>query len=132
MDKLQKGELIEEAICKQYLQVQIEGNRTVKRTVKYYNLNMILAIGYRARSHVGTQFRNWATGVLSEYMKKGFVLNDAQLKNPKPFGDGYFEELLARILPSEKEISWKEVAKYQMRKWNAALSPNMQSSIRAG
>ena len=91
------GELDESATCKQSLQVQIEGNRSVKRSVKYYNLDMILAIGYRVRSHVGVQFRNWATSILTEYMKKGFVLNDARLKNPKQFGDDYFEELLARI-----------------------------------
>jgi len=91
------GELSEAATCKQSLQVQIEGNRTVKRPVKYYNLDMILAIGYRVRSHIGVQFRNWATGVLTEYMKKGFALNDARLKNPKQFGEDYFEELLARI-----------------------------------
>ena len=92
-----EGELDKTATCKQYLQVQIEGTRSVKRNVKYYNLDMILAIGYRARSHVGMQFRNWATSILTEYMKKGFVLNDARLKNPKKFGEDYFEELLARI-----------------------------------
>jgi hypothetical protein len=91
------GELTEEATCKQSLQVQVEGNRTVKRSLRFYNLDMILAIGYRTRSHIGMQFRNWATGVLTEYMKKGFVLNDARLKNPKPFGDDYFDELLERI-----------------------------------
>jgi hypothetical protein len=90
-------ELTEAATCKKSLQVQSEGNRTVKRSVKHYNLDMILAIGYRVRSHIGMQFRNWATGVLTEYMKKGFALNDARLKNPKPFGDDYFDELLARI-----------------------------------
>jgi hypothetical protein len=58
---------------------------------------MILAIGYRVRSHIGMQFRNWATSVLTEYMKKGFALNDARLKNPRQFGEDYFEELLARI-----------------------------------
>jgi hypothetical protein len=91
------GELTEAATCKQSLQVQVEGKRKVRRSVKYYNLDMILAIGYRVHSHIGVQFRNWATGVLTEYMKKGFVLNDARLKNPKPFGEDYFEELLARI-----------------------------------
>ena len=91
------GELDEAATCKQSLQVQVEGSRTVKRSVKYYNLDMILAIGYRVRSHIGMQFRNWATSILTEYMKKGFVLNDARLKNPKQFGDDYFDELLARI-----------------------------------
>jgi hypothetical protein len=91
------SELDESATCKKSLQVQVEGNRSVRRSVKYYNLDMILAIGYRVRSHIGMQFRNWATAVLTEYMKKGFVLNDARLKNPKQFGDDYFDELLARI-----------------------------------
>ncbi|MDR1656906.1 MAG: virulence RhuM family protein [Deltaproteobacteria bacterium] len=91
------GELEEAATCKQSLQVQVEGNRSVRRSVKFYNLDMILAIGYRVRSHIGVQFRNWATSVLTEYMKKGFALNDARLKNPKQFGDDYFDELLARI-----------------------------------
>ena len=91
------SELDEAATCKKSLQVQIEGNRTVRRTVKYYSLDMILAIGYRVRSHIGLQFRNWATAVLTEYMKKGFALNDARLKNPKQFGEDYFEELLYRI-----------------------------------
>ena len=91
------GELDETATCKKSLQVQIEGDRSVRRSVKYYNLDVILAIGYRLRSHIGLQFRNWATAVLTEYMKKGFALNDARLKNPKQFGDDYFDELLARI-----------------------------------
>lgn len=92
-----EGELDEAATCKQSLQVRIEGNRSVRRSLRFYNLDMILAIGYRVRSHVGLQFRNWATAVLTEYMKKGFVLNDARLKNPKQFGEDYFDELLARI-----------------------------------
>ena len=92
-----EGELDEAATCKKSLQVQIEGNRSVRRTIKFYNLEMILAIGYRVRSHIGIQFRSWATSVLAEYMKKGFVLNDARLRNPKEFGEDYFDELLARI-----------------------------------
>ena len=112
------GELTEMATCKQSLQVQIEGNRSVKRLVKFYNLDMILAIGYRVRSHIGMQFRNWATGVLSEYMKKGFVLNDVRLKNPKPFGEDYFEELLHRI----RDIRASERRFYQKVKDIYALS----------
>lgn len=77
------GELYEEATCKDYLQVQSEGSRTVQRKVKIYNLDMILAIGYRVRNNIGIHFRNWSSSVLSEYMKKGFVLNDERLKNPK-------------------------------------------------
>jgi len=103
------GELEEMATCKNYLQVQTEGNRTVKRSVKYYSLEMILAIGYRVRSHRGIQFRNWATKVLYEYMKKGFVLNDARLKNPKSFGADYFDELLERI----RDIRASEKRLYQ-------------------
>ncbi len=87
------GELYEEATCKDYLQVQSEGSRTVQRKVKIYNLDMILAIGYRVRNNIGIHFRNWSSSVLSEYMKKGFVLNDERLKNPKKFGSDYFDEL---------------------------------------
>jgi hypothetical protein len=82
-DIYKDGELDEAATCKKSLQVQIEGNRSVRRAVKFYNLDMILAIGYRARSHIGSRLRNWATAILTEYMKKGFALNDARLKNPK-------------------------------------------------
>ncbi|MCM1161883.1 MAG: virulence RhuM family protein [Roseburia sp.] len=91
------GELEERATCKQYLQVQTEGTREIKRNKKYYNFRMILAIGYRVRSNVGTHFRNWVSGVLEEYTKKGFVMNDERLKNPKQFGVDYFDELLERI-----------------------------------
>ncbi|MFS6553969.1 RhuM family protein, partial [Parabacteroides distasonis] len=67
------GELQEEATCKNYLQVQKEGNRHVQREVKIYNLQMILAIGYRVRNNIGMHFRNWASSILEEYMKKGFA-----------------------------------------------------------
>ena len=62
------GELEETATCKKSLQVQTEGNRSVRRSVKYYNLDMILAIGYRVRSHIGLQFRTWATAILTEWL----------------------------------------------------------------
>jgi len=91
------GELDEVSTCKTFLQVQNEGGRSIKRNIKYYNLSMILAVGYRVRSHRGNQFRNWASEVLTEYMKKGFVMNDDRLKNPKKFGADYFDELLERI-----------------------------------
>jgi hypothetical protein len=121
-------ELAEVVTCKQSLQVQIEGNRSVKRNVKYYNLDMILAIGYRVRSHIGIQFRNWVTGIITEYMKKGFVLNDARLKNPKQFGEDYFEELLARI----RDIRTSEKRFYQKVKDIYALSvdydPKLEST----
>ena len=91
------GELNENRTCKNYLQVQTEGNRLIKRNTKHYSFEMILAIGYRVRTHVGIHFRNWATSLIHEYTQKGFVLNDERLKNPKPLGDDYFDELLERI-----------------------------------
>lgn len=91
------NELDEISTCKSFLQVQNEGKRNINRHVKHYNLNMILAIGYRIRSHIGNQFRRWASEVLTEYMKKGFAINDERLKNPKKFGADYFDELLKRI-----------------------------------
>ena len=101
------GELDESSTCKNYLQVQNEGIRNVKRTVKIYNLQLILAVGYRVRNNIGIHFRNWTSQVLSEYMRKGFVLNDERLKNPKKFGADYFDELLERIRDiraSEKRV----------------------------
>ena len=70
------NELQEVSTCKNYLQVQKEGKRQVQREVKVYNLQMILAIGYRVRNNVGIHFRNWASSILSEYMEKGFAMND--------------------------------------------------------
>ncbi|WP_117148872.1 virulence RhuM family protein [Paraliobacillus zengyii] len=92
----EEGEL-EEATCKYYLQVQHEGSREVKRKAKHYNLEMIIAIGYRVRSHRGTQFRQWATERLNEYLVKGFAMDDDRLKDMRNFGQDYFDELLERI-----------------------------------
>lgn len=89
------GELSEAATCKQLLQVRMEGSRSVERQTKFYNLNAILAVGYRVRSPRGVQFRRWATEVLSEYLIKGFAMNDERLKEPG--GWDYFDELLERI-----------------------------------
>jgi hypothetical protein len=92
----QEGELSENATCKDFLQVQKEGSREVARTQKFYNLDAIISVGYRIKSHVATQFRIWATQRLREYIVKGFVLDDERLKNPDtPFD--YFDELLRRI-----------------------------------
>lgn len=112
------GELNELATCKGFLQVQNEGGREVRRERKFYNLDMILAVGYRVRSNVGIHFRRWASGVLTEYMKKGFVLNDERLKNPKEFGADYFDELLERI----RDIRASEKRIYQKVKDIFALS----------
>lgn len=90
-------ELQESSTIWEFRIVQNEGEREVTRDIKFYNLDMILAIGYRVRSNVGIQFRNWTSKILKEYMKKGFVMNDERLKDPKKFGDDYFDELLERI-----------------------------------
>jgi len=91
-----EGELEEEGTCKEFLQVQIEGKRQVKRKQKFYNLDVIISVGYRIKSHIATKFRQWATQRIREYIVKGFVIDDERLKNPDlPFD--YFEELLQRI-----------------------------------
>lgn len=92
-----EGELTEDATCKENLQVQNEGQRQVGRTRKFYNLNAILAVGYRVRSHRGTQFRKWATERLNEYLVKGFTMDDERLKAGVNIGSDYFDELLERI-----------------------------------
>ncbi|MBI2516992.1 MAG: virulence RhuM family protein [Opitutae bacterium] len=93
-----EGELTEAATCKDCLQVRLEGGREVTRKLRIYRLEAILAVGYRVRSHRGTQFRQWATARLSEYLVKGFTMDDERLKNPPgPGQTDYFEEQLARI-----------------------------------
>ena len=95
---LADGELAEAATIKDYLMVRPEGARQVRRAVKYYSLDMILAVGFRVRSHRGTQFRQWAAARLQEYLLKGFVMDDERLKNPPgPGVPDYFDELLERI-----------------------------------
>ena len=93
----EEGELTEEATSNSKLQVQIEGNREVKRSVKYYNLKMIIAIGFRTKSSVATAFRVWANNTLQEYMVKGFAVDDRRLEDPTKFGKDYFDELYLRI-----------------------------------
>lgn len=92
-----EGELQESATIRQNRIVQTEGKRRVGREVSFYNLEMILAIGYRVRSHRGTQFRQWATERLNEYLVKGFTMDDDRLKEMRNFGEDYFDELLERI-----------------------------------
>jgi len=104
----EEGELKEAATCKDYLQVRGEGGRTVERSIKHYSLDAILAVGYRVRSQRGTQFRQWATARLSEYIVKGFTLDDERLKGGSGLVD-YFDELLARI----REIRASEARVYQ-------------------
>lgn len=117
------SELEEESTVRKFRTVQTEGNRQVTRDLEYYNLDMILAVGYRVRSNVGIHFRRWASGVLTEYMKKGFVLNDERLRNPKEFGADYFDELLERI----RDIRASEKRIYQKVKDIFALSVDYDS-----
>ena len=90
-----ESELLPEATIRKFRIVQTEGNRQVSRIVDFYNLDIIIAVGYRVRSHRGTQFRQWATEHLREYIVKGFTLDDERLSEPD--GIEYFDELLDRI-----------------------------------
>ena len=104
-----EGELIKESTVSEMEIVQKEGSRNVKRKQEFYNLDAIIAVGYRVNSKKATRFRQWATKTLKEYITKGFVLNDDMLKNGRPFGKDYFDELLERI----REIRASERRAYQ-------------------
>ena len=94
----ENGELEKEATVRNFRTVQKEGNRDVSRELEYYNLDVIIAVGYRVNSKRATQFRIWATKVLKEFIIKGFAMDDQRLKNPNnPFGKDYFDEQLERI-----------------------------------
>ncbi|MDR3046291.1 MAG: virulence RhuM family protein [Bacteroidales bacterium] len=93
---LQDGELDQAATVKNFFTVQTEGKRQVEREIEYYNLDMIVFLGYRINSKVATRFRIWATTRLTEYIKKGFTMDDERLKNLD--GGSYWRELLDRIL----------------------------------
>ncbi len=104
-----EGELVAEATHKKYLSVRQEGARQVKRDLEYYNLDMIISVGYRVKSLVATRFRIWATERLREYIVKGFTMDDDRLKE---LGGGqYFEELLGRIrdIRSSEKVFWRKV-----------------------
>ena len=105
------GELEPEATVRKFRTVQTEGTRHVTRERDYYNLDMILAVGYRVRSNVGIHFRRWASSILTEYMKKGFALNDERLRNPREFGADYFDELLERIrdIRASEKVFYRQV-----------------------
>lgn len=120
------GELDPQSTVRKFRTVQLEGARQVTRERDCYNLDMILAVGYRVRSNVGIHFRRWASNVLTEYMKKGFVLNDERLRNPQEFGADYFDELLERI----RDIRASEKRVYQKVKEIFALSVDYDSQSR--
>lgn len=104
-----EDELSPEATAKKFLVVRREGARDVRRALDFYNLDAIIAVGYRVNSKKATRFRQWATKTLKEYIQKGFVLNDEMMKNGRPFGRDYFDELLERI----REIRASERRAYQ-------------------
>ena len=120
------GELDSAATVKESLTVQTEGNREVRRTVALYNLDAILAVGYRVRSPRGVQFRRWASTVLAEYLRKGFVMDDERLKNPDGRPD-YFDEVLARI----RDIRASEKRFYQKVRDLFALAADYDKSDQA-
>ena len=103
----EEGELSEEATCKDFLQVQVEGSRRVERQKKFYNLDAIISVGYRVKSRIATEFRIWATQKLKEYIVKGFALNDERFKSGSSMN--YFAELQERI----REIRLSERFFYQ-------------------
>ncbi len=105
----EEGELAEQSTVKEYLTVQNEGSRNVSRAIKHYNLELIIAVGYRVRSKQGTQFRIWATEILKEYISKGFAMNDELLKNAG--GGNYWKELLNRIrdIRSSEKVFYRQV-----------------------
>ena len=118
--------MVEAATVKESLTVQIEGSREVQRTVNLYNLDAILAVGYRVRSPRGVQFRRWASTVLKGYLIKGFVLDDERLKNPDGRPD-YFDEMLERI----RDIRASEKRFYQKVRDLFALSSDYDKTHKA-
>ena len=123
---IEDGELDAAATIKESLTVQTEGTRQVQRPVTLYNLDAILAVGYRVRSPRGVQFRRWASTVLKEYLVKGFVMDDERLKNPDGRPD-YFDEMLARI----RDIRASEKRFYQKVRDLFALAADYDKSDEA-
>ena len=124
-----EGELMPEATVKEYLTVQTEGSRQVNRPVDFYNLDMIISVGYRIKSHVATRFRQWATQRLREYIVKGFTMDDERLKEINNIGSDYFDEMLERI----RDIRSSEKRFYQkirdIYKLAADYDPNAEETL---
>lgn len=122
------GELDENATCKEYLQVRQEGGRQVRRSLRHYSLDTILAVGYRVRSARGTAFRQWATARLSELLIKGFTLDDERIKAGRTLGADYFEELLARVRDcSEHSSPWRLAARRDSAGPNALVFSQLRA-----
>ena len=105
----EEGELEQLSTCRNFRQVQTEGNRKVEREIPFYNLDMIISLGYRVKSIVATQFRRWATELIKEYLKKGYALDDNRLKELG--GGDYWKELLERIrdIRSSEKVMYRQV-----------------------
>ena len=118
----QEGELTEDATVANFATVQSEGDRQVTRNITYFNLDVIISVGYRVKSLRGTQFRIWASSVLREYLIKGFAMNDELLKQAG--GGNYFDELLARVrdIRSSEKVFWRKVL--DIYATSADYSPN--------
>lgn len=118
----QEGELAEDATVANFATVQSEGGRQVSRNITYFNLDVIISVGYRVKSLRGTQFRIWASSVLREYLIKGFAMNDELLKQAG--GGNYFDELLARVrdIRSSEKVFWRKVL--DIYATSADYSPN--------
>lgn len=103
------GELDENSTCRKFRQVRIEGNREVTRNMPYYNLDMIISLGYRVKSVTATRFRQWATKRINEYIRKGFTMDDERLKSLG--GGGYWQELLERIrdIRASEKVFYRQV-----------------------
>lgn len=123
-----EGEADPEATCKSGLQVRQEGGRQVRRKVHHYSLEVILAVGYRARSARGTQFRQWATAHLSEYLLKGFVMDDDRLKNP-PVGDSALPDRFGELLERIRDIRASERRMYLRVREIFALAADYAPSL---
>ena len=119
-----EGELQKESTIRKFLIVQIEGNREVSRELEHYNLDMVISVGYRVNSKRATQFRQWASRILKEYLIKGFVLDDERLKGEK---EGYFDELLERL----RDIRSSEARIYAqvLKIYATAIDYNKNSAI---
>lgn len=124
----QEGELTPDSTCKEFLQVQSEGGREVKRKRKYYNLDVIISVGYRVKSLRGTQFRIWANGVLKDYLIKGFALDDERLKGNA--GGNYWKDLLDRIrdIRSSEKVLYRQVL--DLYATSVDYDPHSEQSVR--
>ena len=122
------GELEEKATCQNFRQVRIEGNREVTRELPYYNLDMIISLGYRVKSVIATNFRKWATERIREYIIKGFTMNDDKLKELG--GGNYWKELLDRIrdIRSSEKVMYRQVL--DLYATSVDYNPNSEESVK--